>query len=212
MWDVLARAAVLLIILPIHEAAHAFAAEKLGDPTPRGMGRLTLNPLKHLDVLGSMMLLVMGFGWAKPVPVDPRNFRHPRRDMAIVAAAGPLSNIALAFMAVAAMKLVFYTTGLHPQTDALPGILRLIMRISVVLAVFNLLPIPPLDGSRILGLFLPGAMYYFVMRYERIMMFALLALMWLGYLRGPIGFLTGHAEAFLYKITEPIDYLFLLLR
>jgi len=212
MWDIIARAAVLLITLPIHEAAHAYTAVKLGDNTPEEDGRLTLNPFKHLDVFGSLMLLVVGFGWAKPVMVDARNFRHPRRDMAITAAAGPMANIVVATAAIVILKFTVYLAGPSEIAGAFIQVLYLVVLINIRLAVFNLLPMPPLDGSKILGFFLPKRLYYYMIRYERFMMLAVMALLWFGYLSRPIMILSGYVEAFLFDITKPIDYLFDLMR
>lgn len=134
--------------LTLHEFSHAWVATRLGDPTARAAGRLTLNPLAHLDLLGSLMLLAVGFGWAKPVPVDLRHFRSPRRDMALVAFAGPLSNLLLAAVIGLALRTLGLFAGELPDTAV-----RMIFYgvwINIILAVFNLIPIPPLDGSRIL--------------------------------------------------------------
>jgi Zn-dependent protease len=147
---------VLLLLLPavlvaatLHEFAHALVADRLGDPTPRQLGRLTLNPLAHLDILGTLFFILFSFGWARPVPVNPRNFADPRRGMLQVAVAGPLANVTVAFV-----------VGLGLKSQGLPGTLwgdfaSMLVWINVVLAVFNLLPIPPLDGSRILESLLP---------------------------------------------------------
>ncbi|MCL6522273.1 MAG: site-2 protease family protein [Firmicutes bacterium] len=134
----------LLLGLVLHELAHAWTADRLGDPTARLAGRLTLNPLAHLDPLGTVLLLLFGFGWARPTPVEPANLRSPRRDDVLVTAAGPLANLGLAFAALLALR-------------ALPGLgasgasaLWTVAAVNVYLAVFNLLPVPPLDGSHLL--------------------------------------------------------------
>jgi Zn-dependent protease len=135
-----------MFALSFHEFAHAWMAEKCGDSTAARMGRLTLNPMAHLDMMGSLMILFVGFGWAKPVPVDGRNLRNPRTDMMKVAAAGPLSNLLLAM--VAGMVLRFMNgTGL--LTDSIFILLIYFTRINIALAVFNLIPVAPLDGSQI---------------------------------------------------------------
>ncbi len=155
----------ILVALTVHECAHAFAAKRLGDDTAESMGRLTLNPLAHLDPLGAILFLLVGFGWAKPVPVDPRNFRHPVRDSALVAFAGPLSNLILAFIA-AFLATVFsvdlgpnlFTAGLDASTAAwriFSVFVIVSLQINLALMAFNLLPVPPLDGSNILRLFIP---------------------------------------------------------
>lgn len=146
--------------LAVHEWAHAFVAWKLGDDTARLDGRLTLNPLAHLDPLGAILFVIVGFGWAKPVPVDPRNFRHPVRDGALVAAAGPLSNLvfALAAMLVGRFVVVDLTGdfgAVQQMARMLAWLLGSFVNVNLALMAFNLLPIPPLDGSNILRLFVP---------------------------------------------------------
>ncbi len=167
----------ILVALTVHEWAHAFAAKRLGDDTAESMGRLTLNPLSHIDPLGAILFLLVGFGWAKPVPIDMRNFRHPVRDAAIVAVAGPLSNLVLAFIAAAIAVLLDLETVALPAGglsagDAAWGVLSAFLvaslQVNLALMAFNLLPIPPLDGSNILRLFVPWRMrerYDEAMRY-----------------------------------------------
>lgn len=151
----------LVIAITIHEFSHAYSADRLGDPTPRLQGRLTLNPLAHLDPLGTLMLLIARFGWGKPVVFDPFNLRHPRRDAAIISFAGPLSNLITAtFCAVLLQILLQYRLALLGNSlgiavYALMGILRPIIILNVVLAIFNLVPIHPLDGFKIVGGILP---------------------------------------------------------
>lgn len=138
----------LVIAITIHEFAHAWAAERLGDPTPRLMGRLTLNPLAHLDPLGTIMLLIARFGWGKPVQFDPFNLRHPRRDSAIISLAGPASNVTLALICSLLLRFL-------PLDNWIIGLLDNLIIMNVVLAVFNLVPIHPLDGFKIVGGILP---------------------------------------------------------
>jgi Zn-dependent protease len=143
------RIPAILLALTIHELAHAYAALYLGDHTAQSEGRITLNPISHLDVFGTLMLLFGPFGWAKPVPVNPANFSNPQKDMAFVAAAGPLANIALAALAG-----LFFRLGLANTSQAFASFLFILFYINIGLAVFNLLPIYPLDGSRVLIAFL----------------------------------------------------------
>ncbi len=160
----IARALTLLVAFTIHELAHAVTADYLGDPTPRNMGRITLNPLKHLDPFGTIMLLVAGFGWAKPVIVNPLNMRgNPRRDMAIVAIAGPLSNIVMALLASIPVRIGLIDMTLQSTGGTLPSLSFLVSEfiwINLILAFFNLIPIPPLDGSKILFAILPVEWVY----------------------------------------------------
>jgi len=150
---------VILFSLTIHEYSHAYIANKLGDDTAKRLGRLTLNPLKHLDPIGTILLLLVHFGWAKPVPIDPRNFRDPKKDMLYVAIAGPISNIITAIISGILLKFIIFdlaTTGAFgAYTVPLIQFLVWMIFIGVVLAVFNMLPIPPLDGSRVLYGLLP---------------------------------------------------------
>ncbi len=156
----------ILVALTVHEWAHAFVAWKLGDDTARWAGRLTLNPIAHIDPLGAILFLLVGFGWAKPVPVDARNFRHPVRDNALVALAGPVSNLILAFAVVLVISFIpvqdrsILIEASSPTTaqaawSIFLNFLSYSLRINLALMAFNLLPIPPLDGSNILRLFIP---------------------------------------------------------
>lgn len=149
--DIVFSVIALVPAFVLHELAHAWTAVRLGDPTPRLQGRLTLNPLKHLDPIGTLLLVWRGFGWAKPVQVNPYNFSNPRRDHAVVAAAGPLSNFLMALLA--ALVLVRLPGASRASTAA--SLLAVFFYINVSLFVFNLIPIPPLDGSRILAGLLP---------------------------------------------------------
>ena len=169
---------VLIFSMALHELAHAWVANRLGDPTAKMMGRLTLNPLVHIDPMGSAMFAISWiatgfiFGWAKPIPVQPRFFNHPQRGMALVAIAGPVTNIAIAYVTVVTYIWVFsYPTGL------LGEFLALAFSTNVLLAVFNMLPIPPLDGSRVLAAFMPRQMAESWARLDRhgfMILFALL--------------------------------------
>lgn len=175
------------IALCIHEYAHAYAAYKLGDKTAEQNGRLSLNPLKHIDPVGALFMVFFRFGWAKPVPVDPRNFKKPKRDFAIVALAGPLSNIICAFFSTL-LLLVFIKMLSLPGISAVGGTLlyntclffSIFSSLSVGLGVFNLIPIPPFDGSRILNIILPAKIYFKVMKYERRIYWGVIAWLFLG--------------------------------
>ena len=168
-------ALAVLIILSIHEFSHGYIAYKLGDPTAKAQGRLTLNPLKHLDIFGALCMIFFRFGWAKPVPVDIRYFKKPKRDFAFVALAGPVSNLICAFFG-AFFYLAFYKFALSVEIpnefvyNLLYYTLYFLLafhQINLGLAIFNLIPVPPLDGSRLLCAFLPDRLYYKFLRYER---------------------------------------------
>lgn len=157
----------ILIAISVHEWAHAFSANKLGDPTAEREGRLTLNPVAHIDVFGALMFIIVGFGWAKPIPVNPLYFRKPHRDMAITALAGPFSNLVLAFFAFiglnlllpgdhfSAMQLLDDTTASSPALTIGIDILRSSLFVNLALMAFNLFPIAPLDGSNIVRIMIP---------------------------------------------------------
>jgi Zn-dependent protease len=184
----------VLLALTGHEYAHAWAAYRLGDHTAKQAGRLTLNPLVHLDFLGTIFLLISQlFGWAKPVPVDPRNFRRPAHDLALVALAGPGLNIALALTLGLILKVAFFT-GLFDQNflnTPLFTILYLIVLINLVFGIFNLLPLPPLDGFQVLAVFLPPSWSHFLSdrRYNLVFFAVFILLAYLGFFRRLISFM-----------------------
>jgi len=175
----LLRAVPALICITIHELAHGYTAYKLGDSTAKDMGRLTLNPIKHIDPIGLLMMLMVGFGWAKPVPVDMRNFKYPKWYMAISAFAGPLSNMILAVivMFIAGFVAIPLGSNANDITMTIFTLLRITVFLNIALAVFNMLPFPPLDGSKVLFSLLPEKWYYKVLRYERYGMIVLLVIM-----------------------------------
>lgn len=162
----LSYAMIILIALPVHELAHAFAADRMGDPTARWNGRLTLNPLAHLDVVGTLMILFFRFGYAKPVPVNPRNFREYKKGMIITSVAGPLSNLALSLASLAILRLLLFVPS-PPLFSHLAKILLLnFAQVNIFLAIFNLMPVPPLDGYRIISNFIPPRWAYSIERYQ----------------------------------------------
>lgn len=206
LFTYLVRAMVLLTAIPIHECAHAWASNKLGDPTAKNLGRLTLNPLPHLDLIGSVLMLFTGFGWAKPVPVTTRNFKNVKKGMILTALAGPAANILLALLSLILYKLWCYF--LYPllainftTASAIAQIFYIMCLLNINLAVFNLIPIPLLDGSRVLTAVLPARLYYKVMQYEQYIIYGVFIILMLGWLDGPLSFLRGVVYNFLNLIT-----------
>lgn len=187
----LACVIIILVVLPLHEYAHGFVAYKLGDKTAKYSGRLTMNPLYHVDPIGALGIFLFGFGWAKPVPVDARNFKNPKSGMAITALAGPASNLLAALIGGFLINLVAHFALSWPLAilNATLIFLQYYISINIGLAVFNLIPIPPLDGSKILEAFLPDRIIYKYARYQNIFMLILLALIFLGILTGPLSYI-----------------------
>ena len=169
----------VLLCLTVHETCHGLAACALGDPTARKMHRLSFNPLHHIDWLGLASMLVCGFGWAKPVPVDMRYFKNPKAGMAATALAGPVSNFLLALLMLFLASLLYRFAPVTGFTVWLLSFLMVTARLSVGLGLFNLLPVPPLDGSKVLFALLPERAYLTLMRYERFGMLVLLLMVWL---------------------------------
>ena len=184
----------VILALTVHEYAHGYAAYKLGDPTARNFGRLTLNPLKHIDIFGTLCMLVAGFGWAKPVPINVRYFKNYKRDMAITAAAGPLSNFIMgAAGSVISALFMRFIAPIMPMTEASANLVFVIFLflqtfsvLNFMLCFFNLIPLPPFDGSRILFVFLPDRYYFGIMKYERYIMIGFLILLWTDIIPLPI--------------------------
>ena len=226
---------MVLLSLSVHEASHAYAAYKLGDPTAKNLGRLTINPIKHINPFGFICMVLFHIGWANPVPINPRNFKDSKKGMAISAAAGPLSNLCLAIISVILLRLVLipiesiadsYSTGLYSflgsygmssdntywinpalrenTTFIILSILATMLTISVGLNLnlmfFNLIPLPPLDGSRIAYMFLDTNTYFNIMKYEMFIQMAFIFLLAMGMITLPLNFLTGGVTDFFYNI------------
>ena len=177
---------VILCILPPHELAHAWVANKLGDPTAKLEGRLTFNPLASVDPMGALALLLFGFGWAKPVPVDSRYFRKPKRDMAITALAGPVSNLLAAFVGAVLVAIMEAFSPYNGFTNFVYNVLWYYVVVNISLAVFNLIPMPPLDGSRIVAAFLSDRVMYTYYRYQNLFVMVMFLLLLSGALSGPL--------------------------
>ncbi|MBQ1703859.1 MAG: site-2 protease family protein [Oscillospiraceae bacterium] len=189
-WTVLLDLALsvipILICITVHECCHGLCALALGDDTAKRAGRLSLNPIKHFDAVGFIMMLVVHFGWAKPVPVDMRRFKNPKLGMAVTALAGPVSNILLAILMLFIYGLLYgalveTTVGLYVLYA-----IRLTATLSVSLGIFNLIPVPPLDGSKVLFAFLPQRWYYTLMRYEKYGSLVMIVLVLTGVLTKPL--------------------------
>lgn len=204
------RALAVLIIIPFHEAAHALVSWLLGDPTAKNAGRLSMNPLRHFDPLGTLCMLVGGVGWARPVGIDPRRFRNPKVGMAVSAAAGPAANFLLGFVCTILYKVVWYASvGQAPQL--VMDFLWYMITMNISLGVFILIPVPPFDGSRIALLFLPRSLYFRVMRYERYIMAAVLILVLLGVLNTPLNFFVNAVYRAFFGATRFVEAAFGLL-
>ncbi len=191
--QVLLTLPAILLSLSVHELCHGYAAHLLGDPTPKAYGRLSMNPLKHIDPFGFIALLLFRVGWAKPVMVDSRYFKKPKRDMAITALAGPISNLLLAFIFSflsvfverIGIGLGLFSGGITPFY-VFYLIVYFMIPINLGLFVFNLIPIPPLDGSKILYAFLPNRIIFKILPYENYIRLILIILLWFGFLGTPI--------------------------
>ena len=180
-----------LACITVHELSHGYVACRLGDPTAKNAGRLTLNPLKHIDIIGLAMMIVAHVGWAKPVPVDMRYFKNPKKGMALTALAGPISNFLMALVILGSGSVLYW---FGPDTTAVAYILLFLCYtavLSVGLGLFNLIPIPPLDGSKIFYAVLPDKLYSSMLYYERYIRFLVLILAWLGVFSKPLDFCIG---------------------
>lgn len=187
----------VLIAIILHEYAHGFVSWKLGDPTPKKDGRLSLNPLNHLDPIGTLCLLVFHMGWAKPVEINPNYYKNPKLGTVLVSLAGPVTNFIIAFISM------FALVKINPE-GVLFYILMYLVIINIGLGVFNLIPIPPLDGSKVLSAILPERLYFGYMKYEKYFMLVLLVAMYLGFLSTPINWINDKVFDAMYRIVTLI--------
>lgn len=167
---------VIILGITLHEAAHSYAARSLGDPTPESMGRTTLDPLAHLDPIGTILIFLVGFGWGKPAPFNPTYFKHYKRDIALTAVAGPLTNVVLSLIAVVLLKL----TLPYDNLAILQEFFYIAVYANLILALFNLIPVPPLDGSKVLYAVLPRGLDELYAQYERIGPLLIILLLFFG--------------------------------
>lgn len=190
VWQTAVLVAASLLCITFHETCHGLAAYRLGDNTAKRMGRLSLNPLKHVDLMGLIMMALFRFGWAKPVPVDMRNFKNPKAGMALTALAGPVSNVVLAYAAVVLCNFVIFLADRLGSTWLLLALAQFFVYVEIIsagLAVFNVFPIPPLDGSKVLFALLSDRAYDRLMRYEKYGMGLLMVLLVTGVIDRPLG-------------------------
>lgn len=201
--NLLSRVFVVFCILPIHEFAHAWVADRLGDDTARLKGRLTIAPMAHIDLMGALLIFLAGFGYAKPVPVNPRRFKNPRKGMALTALAGPVSNLLMAVILMFISQFGYF--GFVKAGGTLLYVIYMFFYyaafVNVSLAVFNLIPIPPLDGSRIVSLLIPSKYYFRIMQYERYIILGVFALILFGVLDRPMAFVSGNIMNLIVKLT-----------
>jgi Zn-dependent protease len=198
---------IIFLVVPIHEFAHAWAADKLGDNTPRYQGRLTLNPLRHIDPIGAICLFLGGFGWGKPVQINPLNFRQYRKGNALCAAAGPLSNLIVGTLGMIVYKILKYTYFLFPSESVywLAFIMDYFTIVNLGLAVFNLIPIPPLDGSKIVGYFAGPKWDQTMYRYQMQISIVFMVLIISNALNTPLGYLQTGMYYLIDKLTFFVD-------
>ncbi|MDD6270135.1 MAG: site-2 protease family protein [Oscillospiraceae bacterium] len=212
-FTIIARVIVILMVLPLHEYAHAFVAKKFGDYTAESSGRLSLNPFTHIDPVGAVLLLLTGFGWAKPVPVNPNAMRNPRNGIIWTSLAGPLSNLIAAFISLTALRVIGCipiaadNTALFNTLVSICTILGAFSSINMGLAVFNLIPVPPLDGSKVLMQFLPIRAVIWMQRNQMIISLVFLVLIISPALDIPLSFITTQVYRLFYFLTDWVPLL-----
>lgn len=209
IYQLLPKALILFTAIPIHECAHAWSAEKLGDTTAKDEGRVTLNPFAHLDLWGSLMMLFLGFGWGKPVRVNPANFKNPKRGMMLSSLAGPASNFIMAFAAMIVCRVLIVCYGVY-GTETLYYAADVFLYMSLInlsLGIFNFLPIPPLDGSKIFNAILPDKLYFKIMSYEQYIFILLFIISRMGLLDKPLALLNDIGTDIMIFLTNWVEIL-----
>ncbi|MCM1055256.1 MAG: site-2 protease family protein [Bacteroides sp.] len=205
---------IIFAVIPLHECAHAWTAKALGDPTPDKSGRLSLNPLLHIDIMGTFAVLLFGFGWGRPIPVNPYRCTRtkPRAATALIALAGPFANILIAYIAMIAEKIILYSnmeiilSGKESPEYYLYYAAAQVVSTSIYLAVFNLLPVPPFDGARFFMIFLPTKLYIRIMKYERAIMTVIMLLFLFGVFNLPMAFLSSSISQGLFYATGYVEF------
>lgn len=199
-----ARILTVFLILPLHECAHAWVAKKMGDDTASLSGRITVNPLAHIDIVGCLLIVLTGFGWAKPVPINPSRMKDSRLGITLTALAGPVSNLLAAFVMMVVLQ-ILYGLGvfeLNENMSYLLLLLKFFVQVNIGLAVFNLIPIPPLDGDKVLSYFTPWKYKMWMQQHQQIISIVFLIILVTGILSTPLGWIDSKIYTFFYKITK----------
>ncbi len=201
----------MFVAFPVHESAHALVAYWLGDDTGKKQNRISLIPFKHMNLFGTLMMIFVGVGWAKPVPINPNNFKNRKIGMALSSLAGPVSNLILAYISIVIWRILYWST--FGTTNVFLTLLLNIFQYGVILniglAVFNLLPIPPLDGSRIITLVLPEKTYFNIMKYERFIFFILIIVVYSGFLDVPLAMFREGTLSLMVFLSKWVDFFFI---